>query len=146
MARDSFRVGANLASCILPRLSRLDHTIFYQTSYIHLVLFQASAYIKISPTPSFDMARGQAKPKIKKNGRQPSVLKDQGRVLGVLHLEFELTIYSKATSRHQETASRPQKRTPGSNTTTLQPIHIPEQSCSGSPSTSHPHDKQPPRG
>jgi len=143
MAHDLFRMSTNLVSCILSRLSHLDHIIFYQTVYIHLVLFQVSIYIKISSTLSFNIACSQAKSKIKKNEWQPSVLKDQDRVLRVLYLKFELIIYSKVTSRHQETASHSQKCTPKSNTTILQSIYISEQSCLRSLSTSYSHDKQP---
>jgi len=39
-----------------------------------------------------DMARGQAKSNIKKNGRQPSILKDQGEVLAMHAPVFKLTI------------------------------------------------------
>lgn len=57
----------------------IDHTIFYRT----LLQLHTSGYIKVYHLIPIDMARGQAKPNIKNNLRQPPILKDQGEVFGV---------------------------------------------------------------
>ena len=79
-------VGANLASCISPRLfaRAIDHTIFYP-SFV-LLLFQISDlysdYIKVCYFIPIDMAHCQAKPISKKSQRQASEPQVQGEVFG----------------------------------------------------------------
>lgn len=68
----------NLAKTFEP----FDHTVFFPITLHHVStqrLYEDISY----PLVAVDMARSQAKSKIKKNWRQLPVLKDQGGVLGV---------------------------------------------------------------
>ena len=88
----------NLAKTFAP----FDHTN-------HLTLFQASAYMKTSLTPSFQ----STSPTLKQSQRSKelaAISSTKGPRWGIRspHCVFKLIVYREAASRHQQTTSRSQ--------------------------------------
>ncbi len=118
-------------------------------AYGHIIFFPilshpaAAIWRHLLPVIPVDMAGGQAESNIKKNGRQPLILKDQGEVLRVHASVFKLTIWREAASVHREAASCSEKPMSTSNTTISQAFFI-QKSSEPRTGTSLPSNKQRP--
>lgn len=88
------------------------------------------------------MARHQVKSNIKNHLRQPPETKGQGEVARFVYQVSKLIICREAASRHQETTSRSQKRTPASDRKPWRAVYIQESLHPGSAGTSFPSSKQ----
>ena len=101
--RASSERGAHcLSSWIAKTCAFFDYTIFFPIPSHPLPTRRLYEGISCPLIP-VDMAHGQAKSKIKNNGRQPPVLKDQVKYSGFVYQESELVICREAASRHQRT-------------------------------------------